>query len=109
MAPSNGTSNGSSSSRLVGRFTEATLLKKAKEVVAEKSKASTMFDEEAEKAMPRFKKSGKFYIYVLGTYVHILLLQNIISLCQISYTYSINRSHIILSHTYISNESIYRA
>ena len=59
MAPSNGTSNGNSSSRLVGRFTEATLLKKAKEVVAEKSKASTMFDEEAEKAMPRFKKSGK--------------------------------------------------
>ena len=66
MAPSNGTSNGNSSSsshnRLVGRFTEATLLKKAKEVVAEKSKASTMFDDEAEKAMPRFKKSGKFYI-----------------------------------------------
>ena len=49
-------------SKLVGRFTEATLLKKAKEVVAEKSKASTMFDDEAEKAMPRFKKSGKFYI-----------------------------------------------
>ena len=59
MAPSNGTSNGNSTQRLVGRFTEATLLKKAKEVVAEKSKASTMFDDEAEKAMPRFKKSGK--------------------------------------------------
>ena len=59
MAPSNGTSNGGSSQRLVGRFTETTLLNKAKEVVAEKSKASTIFDEEAEKAMPRFKKSGK--------------------------------------------------
>lgn len=54
------TSNGSSGGeRLVGRFTESVLLKKAKEVVAEKSKESEMFDEEAEKAMPRFKKSGK--------------------------------------------------
>lgn len=44
--------------RLVGRFTERTLLKRAKEVVAEKSKASDIFDEEAEKSLPQFKKTG---------------------------------------------------
>ena len=53
--PSNGTKNGS---HLIGRFTEAALLKKAKEVVAEKSNASIIFDEEAERDMPRFKKTG---------------------------------------------------
>ena len=54
----NGTSTGD---RLVGRFTEASLLKRAKEVVAEKSQASEIFDEEAEKSLPRFKKSGGYY------------------------------------------------
>ncbi|EJK68122.1 hypothetical protein THAOC_10731, partial [Thalassiosira oceanica] len=43
--------------RLVGRFTEKALLKRAKEVVQEKSSSSTIFDEEAEKAQPRFKRS----------------------------------------------------
>lgn len=52
---SNGSSNGD---RLVGRFTESALLKRAKEVVEEKSKTSDIFDEEAEQALPRFKKSG---------------------------------------------------
>ncbi len=46
--------------RLVGRFTEAALIKRAKEVVEEKSKASTIFDEEAESQVPRFDKSGLF-------------------------------------------------
>ena len=54
---SNGKSTGD---RLVGRFTETALLKRANEVVAEKSKASDIFDEEAEKSMPRFKKSGVY-------------------------------------------------
>lgn len=44
--------------RLVGRFTESALLARAKEVVEEKSKASSIFDEEAENALPRFKRSG---------------------------------------------------
>ncbi len=52
----------STGDRLVGRFTERTLLKRAKEVVAEKSKASDIFDEEAEKALPRFKKSGELHV-----------------------------------------------
>lgn len=46
--------------RLVGRFTEAALLKRAKEVVEEKSKTSTIFDEEAERQVPRFDKSGLY-------------------------------------------------
>lgn len=45
--------------RMIGRFTESALLAKAKEVVQEKSKASSIFDEDAEKALPRFKMSGK--------------------------------------------------
>lgn len=44
---------------MIGRFTESALLARAKEVVEEKSKASSMFDEEAEKALPRFKLSGE--------------------------------------------------
>lgn len=59
----NGKSTGD---RLVGRFTEATLLKRAKEVVAEKSQASEIFDEEAEKSLPRFKKSELALGRVLG-------------------------------------------
>jgi len=59
----NGTSTGD---RLVGRFTEASLLKRAKEVVAEKSQASEIFDEEAEKSLPRFKKSELDVGRVLG-------------------------------------------
>jgi len=61
--PSNGTKNGS---HLIGRFTEAALLKKAKEVVAEKSNASIIFDEEAERDMPRFKKTELDLGRVLG-------------------------------------------
>lgn len=60
---SNGKSTGD---RLVGRFTETALLKRANEVVAEKSKASDIFDEEAEKSMPRFKKSELDLGRVLG-------------------------------------------
>lgn len=58
--PSNG------SGRLIGRFTEGALLKRAKEVVEEKSKASDIFDEEAEEALPRFKKSELNLGRVLG-------------------------------------------
>ncbi|KAL7462145.1 hypothetical protein ACHAXS_002535 [Conticribra weissflogii] len=52
--------------RLVGRFTEAALIKRAKEVVEEKSKASTIFDEEAESQVPRFDKSECKLGRVLG-------------------------------------------
>lgn len=55
------TNGNATADRLVGRFTEKTLLKRAKEVVAEKSKASDIFDEEAEKSLPRFKKSGESF------------------------------------------------
>ena len=81
------TSNGSSGGeRLVGRFTESALLKKAKEVVAEKSKESEMFDEEAEKAMPRFKKSGKYRgglialepIYIVSLMYHVSIISCIL-------------------------------
>ena len=47
------------SRKMIGRFTEEALLKRAKEVVEEKAKGSAIFDEEAEKLMPRFKKTGK--------------------------------------------------
>ncbi len=52
--------NGVSSSgdRLVGRYTESALLNRAKEVVEAKKKASDTFDDEAEKALPRFTKTG---------------------------------------------------
>jgi len=51
---------------MIGRFTESALLARAKEVVEEKSKASSMFDEEAEKALPRFKLSELKLGKVLG-------------------------------------------
>ena len=54
-ATHDGKSNGES---LIGRFTEKALLQRAKEVVAEKSKTSDIFDEEAEQSLPRFLKSG---------------------------------------------------
>lgn len=44
---------------MIGRFTESALLARAKEVVEEKSKASSIFDEEAEKALPQFKLTGE--------------------------------------------------
>ena len=47
------------SSRMIGRYTEQALLKRAKEVVEEKGKGSAIFDEEAEKAVPRFKSKGE--------------------------------------------------
>ena len=47
------------SGRMVGRYTEQALLKRAKEVVEEKSKGSNIFDEEAEKALPRFYSKGE--------------------------------------------------
>mmetsp|Transcript_18315 Transcript_18315/g.39587 ORF Transcript_18315/g.39587 Transcript_18315/m.39587 type:complete len:417 (-) Transcript_18315:1943-3193(-) len=56
----------STGDRLVGRFTEKTLLKRAKDVVAQKSKASDIFDEEAEKLVPRFKRSELVLGKVLG-------------------------------------------
>ena len=46
--------------RMVGQFTEKALLKRAKEVVTEKSKTSDIFDDEAERLLPRFKRSGGF-------------------------------------------------
>ena len=46
--------------RTVGRFTEKALLKRAEEVVTEKSKTSDIFDDEAESLLPRFKRSGGF-------------------------------------------------
>jgi serine/threonine protein kinase len=52
--------------RRIGRFTESALLAKAKEVVEEKSKASTIFDEDAEKDLPRFKLSELKLGKVLG-------------------------------------------
>ncbi|KAL7507423.1 hypothetical protein ACHAXN_004595 [Cyclotella atomus] len=52
--------------RMIGRFTESALLAKAKEVVEEKSKASSIFDEDAEKALPRFKMSELKLGKVLG-------------------------------------------
>lgn len=52
--------------RLVGRFTEKALLKRAKEVVQEKSSSSTIFDEEAERAQPRFKRSELGLGRILG-------------------------------------------
>lgn len=52
--------------RLVGRFTEKALLKRAKDIVEEKSKASDIFDEEAEQSLPRFSKSELDLGRVLG-------------------------------------------
>ena len=44
---------------LIGRFTESALLKRAKDIVEAKKKASDTFDEEAEKALPLFQRSGE--------------------------------------------------
>ena len=45
--------------QMVGRYTTEALLKRAKEVVEEKGKDSNIFDEEAERDMPRLKKTGE--------------------------------------------------
>ena len=52
---------------MIGRYTEQALLKRAKEVVEEKGKGSAIFDEEAEKAVPRFKSKGECTSYLLPT------------------------------------------
>ena len=49
--------------KMIGRYTEEALLKRAQEVVEEKAKGSDFFDEDAEKDMPRFKRTGE-YIYL---------------------------------------------
>lgn len=64
MSETNGANGSKTGGRLIGRFTEAALLKRAKEVVDEKSKASDIFDEEAEKSLPRFKKSGAYLLCI---------------------------------------------
>ena len=51
-------SSKSNGDRLVGRFTEKSLLARAKSIVEDKTKASDIFDEEAEKMLPRCEKSG---------------------------------------------------
>lgn len=51
---------------MIGRYTEQALLKRAKEVVEEKGKGSAIFDEEAEKAVPRFKSKELKLGRVLG-------------------------------------------
>jgi len=51
---------------MIGRYTEEALLKRAKEVVEEKAQGSEIFDEEAEKDMPRFKKTELQLGRVLG-------------------------------------------
>ena len=52
--------------RMIGRYTEKALLKRAKEVVEEKSKGSTIFDEEAENALPRFYSKGECISYIVS-------------------------------------------
>ncbi len=60
------TNGNSTGDRLVGRFTESALLKRAKDIVEAKKKASDTFDEEAERALPRFQRSGEYeFVYVL--------------------------------------------
>jgi len=54
------------SGRMIGRYTEQALLKRAKEVVEEKGKGSDIFDEAAENAMPRFKTKELKLGRVLG-------------------------------------------
>lgn len=48
--------------KMIGRYTEEALLKRAKEVVEEKAKGSDFFDEDAEKDMPRFKRTGEYIL-----------------------------------------------
>jgi len=56
--------------RMIGRYTEDALLKRAKEVVEEKGKGSEVFDEEAEKDIPRFKKTGECISYLITATLH---------------------------------------
>ena len=49
--------------KMIGRYTEEALLNRAKEVVEEKGKGSEIFDEDEEKNMPRFKKTGECISY----------------------------------------------
>ena len=49
---------------MIGRYTEEALLKRAKEVVEEKAKGSDFFDEDAEKDMPRFKRTGEYILCI---------------------------------------------
>ncbi|KAL3758729.1 hypothetical protein ACHAWU_001456 [Discostella pseudostelligera] len=60
------TNGNSTGDRLVGRFTESALLKRAKDIVEAKKKASDTFDEEAERALPRFQRSELGLGRVLG-------------------------------------------
>ena len=53
--------------RMIGRYTEAALLKRAKEVVEEKGSGSAIFDEEAEKVIPRFYAKGECDISCVST------------------------------------------
>jgi hypothetical protein len=52
----------STGDRLVGKFTERALMKRAEEVVTDKSKSSEIFDAESEKMLPRFNRSGEFIL-----------------------------------------------
>ena len=58
--------------KMIGRYTEEALLKRAKEVVEEKAKGSDFFDEDAEKDMPRFKRTGEYILYVLMRFGHLV-------------------------------------
>lgn len=53
-----------SKGKMIGRYTEEALLKRAKEVVEEKAKGSDFFDEDAEKDMPRFKRTGEYILCI---------------------------------------------
>lgn len=59
-------SSKSNGDRLVGRYTEKSLLERAKSIVEDKTKASDIFDEQAEKSLPRFEKSELDLGRVLG-------------------------------------------
>jgi len=61
--------------KMIGRYTEEALLKRAKEVVEEKAKGSDFFDEDAEKDMPRFKRSGE-YILCIYEFGYLVWLEN---------------------------------
>lgn len=63
------TTNRKMTGRMIGRYTEAALLKRAKEVVEEKGSGSAIFDEEAEKVIPRFYAKGECYISCVSLYI----------------------------------------
>ena len=48
-------------SKKIGGFTEGHLLKRAKEVVEEKTKDSEVLEPAAEQRIPKFDKQGKVY------------------------------------------------